>query len=142
MSDPKALVRLGLCFMIGGLFVYTGVVKAFDPLHFASDIENYRLVSWPVGMRVALYLPWLEILCGIALVAGCMRSGAIAILTAAMTVFIGLAIVTRLRGINLDCGCFGSVGKGLGFAGHLAIDAAIVVGLIALCLLPSGRRAL
>ncbi|MGZ4966745.1 MAG: MauE/DoxX family redox-associated membrane protein [Chthoniobacterales bacterium] len=136
MSDRKALVRLVLSFVVGGIFIYSGVVKAIDPMRFANDIENYRLLAWPIGMRFALYLPWLEIFCGLALIVGWMRSGAVAILTAAITVFIGLSIVTRARGINLDCGCFGSVGKGLGFSAHLAIDFAILAALIVLWFLP------
>ncbi|MDQ2946898.1 MAG: DoxX family protein, partial [Acidobacteriota bacterium] len=104
-------------------------MKALDPLHFASEIENYRLVSWPIGMRAAFYLPWLEIFCGLALIVGWMRSGAMAILTAAMIFFIGLSILTRARGIDLACGCFGAAGKGLGFSAHLAIDFALVAAL-------------
>lgn len=132
------LVRLGLAFVLAGIFVYTGVVKAIDPLHFASEIQNYRLVSWPIGLCVALYLPWLEISCGLALVVGWLRAGATAILTAAMVFFIGLTIVTRARGIDLSCGCFGHAGKGLGVSAHLAIDFAL---LAALCLLWFWSRA-
>ena len=56
-----------------------------DPMRFANDIENYRLLSWPIGMRFAIYLPWLEIFCGLALIVGWLRSGAVAILTAAIS---------------------------------------------------------
>ncbi len=118
--------------MLGGTFIYTGIVKVLDPLHFASEIGNYRLVSWPIGLGVAFYLPWLEILCGLALILGWLRSGATAILIAATSFFIVLSVVTRARGIDLACGCFGRAGKGFGFTSHLAIDFAL---LAALCLL-------
>ncbi len=132
MPERLPLVRLGLALLLGGIFIYTGVVKALDPLHFASEIANYRLVSWPIGMLAAFYLPWLEIFCGLALMLSWLRSGATAILIAAMSFFIVLSVVTRARGIDLACGCFGHAGKGLGFASHLAIDFAL---LAALCLL-------
>ncbi len=140
MPERLPLVRLALAFVLGGIFIYTGVVKALDPLHFASEIENYRLVSWPIGMGAAFYLPWLEILCGLALIVGWMRSGAVAILIGAMSFFLVLSLVTRARGIDLACGCFGHAGKELGFTSHLAID---FVLLAALCLLWfwSGRTA-
>ncbi len=132
MSGRLPLVRLALAFLLGGTFIYTGVVKALDPLHFASEIQNYRLVSWPLGMSLAFYLPWLEIFCGVALILGWLRHGSTAILMAAMSFFIVLSLVTQARGIDLACGCFGRAGKGLGFTAHLGIDFAL---LAALCLL-------
>ena len=62
-----AIVRrtLGLA---GGVFVYAGGLKLLDPPRFASDIGNYQILPWPVAVRLAFYLPWLEVLCGLALI--------------------------------------------------------------------------
>ena len=56
--------------VLGGLFVYAGVVKVLDPLDFAQDIRNYRLVGQALSFLAAVVLPWLEILAGVALAAG------------------------------------------------------------------------
>jgi len=45
--------------IVGALFVYAGVVKIIDPVEFARDIDNYKLLPWPVAVGSALYLPWL-----------------------------------------------------------------------------------
>ena len=127
-----------LAFLIGAVFIYAGASKAWDPVAFASDIQNFHVLSWPLGVRLAFYLPWLEILCGLALVTGCLRGGAVGILSALMIAFIALTIAARMRGIDLDCGCFGKATKNLPFVWHLVIDFALFAGL--LILWPSSLR--
>lgn len=123
-----------LAVVVGALFVYTGALKAWDPLGFASDIENYHLVPWWVGVRAAFYLPWLELLCGLALILRRLELGAVAILTTLMVGFIGAIISARARGIDITCGCFGHAARNLSFAGHLALDCIILAALIVLVL--------
>src|SRR5213594_4057828 len=55
-------------FLVGGIFIYAGVIKALDPVQFANDIDNYKTLPWFVSVRLAVYLPWLEIFCGLALI--------------------------------------------------------------------------
>lgn len=124
--------RPGVAAVIGGLFIYAGVLKVGDPAAFAKDISNFHLLPWPLGVALALYLPWLEMICGAALFVGRLRFGAVAILTALTGVFIGATIAARLRGIDVNCGCFGSASKDLTFGWHLAIDFAILGGLVLL----------
>lgn len=142
---PRSSIWFALSILVGAIFIYAGAVKVWDPLAFANDIAHYRILSWPLGIRLAFYLPWLEILCGLALILGRLRTGAVAILLALTGVFIVASIAARLRGIDLNCGCFGSAGKGLSFTWHLVIDFAILGGLLALCfsaLVPRSRPAL
>src|ERR1700736_4813318 len=44
--------------LVGGLFVYAGVIKILDPVGFANDIDNYRILPWAFSVRLAFYLPW------------------------------------------------------------------------------------
>lgn len=131
---------LALALILGGVFIYAGALKVWDPLKFATDISHFRILPWPIGVRLALYLPWLEILCGLALIIGWMRSGALGILTALTVVFIAAAITAKARGIDIECGCFGSASKNLPFAWHMVIDFAILGGLVTLWFLPSRPR--
>lgn len=117
---------------VGGVFIYAGWVKVADPAAFARDIGNFHLVPWSVGVATAFYLPWLEMICGAALFLGRVRAGAIAILTLLTAVFIGASVIARLRGINVNCGCFGSASKDMTFGWHLALDLAIVAALLLL----------
>jgi putative oxidoreductase len=121
---------LGL--IIGGIFVYAGVVKALDPVQFGLDIDNYKMLPWFISVRLAFYLPWLEILCGLALIFHFLYRGGLAILTVLLVVFIGATIAAKIRGLDITCGCFGHASQHWSFVQHMAIDLAIFVALAAL----------
>lgn len=52
-------------------------------------------------------LPWLEILAGLAVMSGVLRSGGMLILNASLLIFLGAIILSWWRGIDIRCGCFG-----------------------------------
>jgi putative oxidoreductase len=119
-------------FIIGGLFIYAGALKAWEPTVFANDIDNYKILPWAISVRLAFYLPWLEILSGLALITRRLYLGALSILTALTSIFIIASIVAKARGIDITCGCFGHVSKNWSSTTHLALDFAILAALIAL----------
>ena len=102
----KRTTLLLLRLVIGGVFIWAGVVKALDPAGFAEDIEAYQLVPYTLSVAVALYLPWLEILCGLALISGCWIKGATINLTFLLLIFIAALLSAWLRGLDINCGCF------------------------------------
>ena len=91
----------------GLVFLVTGGLKVWDPAAFAIDIQNYRILPWSYGILVALYLPWVEILCGAAMLLHVAYRGALGIAAAMLAVFIAAYSSTRLRGLDIACGCFG-----------------------------------
>jgi uncharacterized membrane protein YphA (DoxX/SURF4 family) len=101
--------------VLGGLFIYAGVVKVVDPLGFAQDIRNYRLVGQSLAFVAAIVLPWLEILAGAFLIAGVWKRGAALVITGLLVFFIVLTLVTMARGLDVDCGCFGSLSRKSGW---------------------------
>ena len=118
--------------IIGCLFIYAGATKVLDPIGFANDIDNYRILPWMVGVRVAFYLPWLEILCGLALITRRLYLGALSILSGLVSMFIIASIIAKTRGLDITCGCFGHASRNWNFTTHLALDFAILGALIAL----------
>ncbi len=122
-------VALALHWMLGGLFLYAGTIKALAPAQFALDIANYRLVPWPVAAGLALYLPWLEILAGGILILGPWRAGALRILLLLMLVFLQALLTAWLRGLNIHCGCFGSALATSNYALLFLRDLLILSGL-------------
>jgi hypothetical protein len=118
--------------IVGGIFIYAGVIKALDPVQFANDIDNYKTLPWFVSVRLAFYLPWLEIFCGLALVFRFLYRGGLSILTALIAVFIGATIAAKMRGLDITCGCFGHASKNWSFPQHMAIDLAIFAALLLL----------
>jgi putative oxidoreductase len=118
--------------LVGAIFIYAGAIKAFDPMGFANDIDNYKILPWTIGVGLAFYLPWLEILCGLALIARVLYRGGLSILVALLSIFIAATIAAKIRGLDITCGCFGHASKNWSFSTHLALDLAILAALIAL----------
>ena len=128
----KPIVLRIIAIVIGALFIYAGVVKIIEPLEFARDIDNYKMLPWRLGVFLALYLPWLEILCGLALITRVLYRGGIFIVTMLMSFFIIVSIVAKTRGLDVSCGCFGHASKYLNFSWHLVLDFALLIGLVVL----------
>lgn len=116
--------------LIGGLFVYAGIVKVIDPVEFARDIDNYKMLPWSSSVWIALYLPWLEILCGLALSTRVLYRGSVFMVTGLMSLFIVASIVAKARGLDVSCGCFGHASTYLSFSWHLALDFLLLGGLL------------
>ena len=126
------IVWRAIAILIGGLFVYAGAVKIIDPVEFARDIDNYKMLPWQPSVWLALYLPWLEILCGLALITRILFRGAVFIVTGLMIVFIVASIVAKARGLDVSCGCFGHASQHLNFTWHLVLDFLLLGGLLLL----------
>ena|ERR1700726_2943103 len=122
---------LGL--VVGGVFIYAGIIKALDPVGFANDIDNYKILPWTMAAGLAFYLPWLEIFCGLALVFRFLYRGGLSILTVLILIFIVATIAAKARGLDITCGCFGHVSQHWSFPAHMAVDLSLLVALIALC---------
>jgi len=104
---PPPLAFHILRIALGGIFVYAAVLKIADPGRFLIAIRSYQLLPDPWAPLVALCLPWLEILVGIALIIRRPYKASLVLIGGMLTVFL-LAIVSGwVRGLDLDCGCFG-----------------------------------
>jgi len=97
--------------IIGGLFIYAGVIKIADPLGFARDIRNYRILPPAACLFIALALPWFEALSGAFLIVGIFKRTSAWLLSFLLAGFIVLVIITMARGLDVDCGCFGSLSR-------------------------------
>lgn len=125
--------------VLGGLFIYAGLVKVLHPLDFAQDIRNYRLVGQALSFLAAIVLPWLEILAGAFLVAGVWTRAAALVISALLALFVVLTVVTMIRGLDVDCGCFGAVSRKSGW-GVILEDLAMLAMGLGLFFPPKKRR--
>ncbi|MBT3252621.1 MAG: DoxX family membrane protein [Candidatus Marinimicrobia bacterium] len=95
-------IQIGL----GLLFIYASLDKIWNPGLFAKSIANYRLLPLPLLHISAIVLPWLELICGIALVINRYQRAAYIIIGSLLLVFV-LAITSAMaRGLDFNCGCF------------------------------------
>jgi uncharacterized membrane protein len=83
-------------------------------------------------VRLAVYLPWLEIFCGLALIFRFLYRGGLLILTALILVFIGATIAAKMRGLDITCGCFGHARRNWNFSTHLVLDLLILLAAVVL----------
>ena len=106
----KALLTV-LHWIFGGIFVFAGITKVADPQSFLASIRGFRLLPDPFAASAALGLPWLEIFCGAAVMAGVFRRAGLLLLNVCLVSFIIALLVAKIRGLDVTCGCFGSTFK-------------------------------
>lgn len=118
--------------VLGGVFLVAGATKALNPGELAASIRTYELglPEWFVTIS-AYALPYLEILIGFYLLIGLFTRISAWTTNAMMAVFILALVQGALRGLEIDCGCFGTAAGG-GDPGNLWLDAARDVVLLAL----------
>ena len=127
-----------LRFVVGGAFVFAGVLKIADPAKFAMDVSNYRLVPHELINLVAILLPWIEIVAGSFVLADVRLRSAALVITSLTEMFAVVIVSALARGLNIECGCFGTVGgQHVGLV-NLAIDTTLFV-LSALLTIRSGN---
>lgn len=138
LAGPRATLLSRL--VLGGVFVVAGATKVFDPGGLAASIRTYELglPEWFVSLS-AYSLPYLEVMLGVYLIAGLFTKTSAWATNALMLVFTVALLQGAFRGLQIDCGCFGSSAE----TSNLWLDALRDVGLLALglhiALLPTGR---
>jgi putative oxidoreductase len=124
---------------LGDLLIDLQSIRLADPAGFANDIDNYKLLPWMIGLALAFYLPWLEILCGVALIVRRLYLGGLSILAALISVSVIATLAAKVRGLDITCGCFGHASKNWNFSTHLGLDL-VLLGLIIFLLCACGRN--
>ncbi len=98
--------------VIAAVFLLAAVPKLLDPLDFAKAIANYRVVFPVIGQEytyaVAVFLPALEAVAALALFSNKWKRTASLIAGLMLLMFIVLIGQAVIRGLNIDCGCFGT----------------------------------
>lgn len=90
----------------GLVFVAASLDKIIDPQGFVVVVANYQILPDYLVNATALWLPWLEMVCGLALVAGVMTRGAAVTLSGLTAVFMAVLGYNVWRGLDVACGCF------------------------------------
>ena len=97
--------------VLGGVFIYASLDKIRHPELFAEAVYNYQLSPGVAVNLVAIWLPWLEFLCGVLLVLGLWVGGSILILSGLLLVFLSSIGINLARGLDIHCGCFTTQGS-------------------------------
>jgi len=104
LTHPWLTIRVQIA--LGIIFIVAAVEKIADPPGFAHMIYNYRILPGGLINISALIMPWVELLCGLALVLGVWTRAARTIVALMLLMFIAAISINLLRGHAIDCGCF------------------------------------
>jgi len=122
---------LAVSIAVAAIFIYAGIDKIRDPLQFADSTAAFAILPAVLINLLALGLPPFEVACGVLLLAPRTRRVA-ALAVAAVTVMFFTALASALlRGLTLDCGCFG---VGAPSRPRMWIELALDVGLFSAAL--------
>jgi len=97
--------------IVGFVFLYAGSQKINSPSAFAESINGYKLFPEVVINFFAIFIPWLEVVIGLMLIFGIAVRENSFIISSLLTLFILLIVISMLRGLEIDCGCFGESNK-------------------------------
>ena len=132
-------VVLVLRLLLGLVFLYAAYTKLRQPwMLFAMSIDAYQILPAWAAMFLGRWLPWLELLIGVFLIAGILLRYAAATATVLLVVFFALMTRAYIKGMAIDCGCFG-LGEAIS-ARTLARDALLLASSLALTILSRRRR--
>jgi uncharacterized membrane protein YphA (DoxX/SURF4 family) len=92
--------------IVAAVFIAASIPKILEPHAFAIAVFRYQMLPFSLINLMAIFLPWMELVAGIALLVPRFRGGAAAILLGLLVVFTVAIAVSQARGINIACGCF------------------------------------
>lgn len=93
--------------LLGLIFLFAGIAKISDPVKFIFTLREFNLFSEAVIPFMALYLPWLEFILGLFLILGLLYRASAFLLACLNTMFAIAILTVVVRGMEIDCGCFG-----------------------------------
>jgi uncharacterized membrane protein YphA (DoxX/SURF4 family) len=98
--------------LVGALFVFSGFIKANDPLGFSYKLQEYFEVfnmNWmiPLSLFLAIFICIVEISVGFALLIGAYRKLTLWLLSLMMIFFTFLTFYSAYYNKVTSCGCFG-----------------------------------
>jgi uncharacterized membrane protein YphA (DoxX/SURF4 family) len=107
----RSLVRSAQV-VVGLLLAWAGLAKLGDISTLVRDIHNFRLLPVAGENLIAIVLPWIELMVALSMLLGIRpRAGAV-VATGLMLVVTTAVVLALVRGLSIECGCFGTAGAG------------------------------
>ena len=101
-----AWFELLLRWIVGLAFVGASVHKIANPAAFAQIVYSYDLFPAFAINLIAIVMPFVELIIGLALMAGIYHRAAAAIVNGLLVAFAAIITINLVRGHDFDCGCF------------------------------------
>jgi putative oxidoreductase len=94
--------------LLGSIFIYASYHKIIAPDEFAKIVYGYDLFPSETINLIAIIIPFVELISGMALIIGIYTRPAAIILIGMLTAFVIAISINIIRGHEFDCGCFSS----------------------------------
>ncbi|GGF20011.1 BT_3928 family protein [Echinicola rosea] len=118
----KKIILTLFRFLVGGLFVFSGLIKVNDPVGtsikleeyfevFSNDIASFFEVFKPFSLELSVFLIVLEVVLGIMLLLNFKRNLTVSLLLVMILFFTFLTFYSAYFNKVTDCGCFGDAIK-------------------------------
>jgi len=92
------------------VFIYSGYIKIIDASGFSDSISNYKLLPDFSINFLAITLPWIELIPGLLLLFGISIKENAFLINFLLLIFIIAVAISLIKGLDIDCGCFGTSG--------------------------------
>ena len=99
-------IELAARWILGLTFIYASYHKIFAPADFAKIAYGYDLFPHNAINLIAIILPFIELIAGLALILGIYPRSAVSIINGMLVAFIIVLSINLIRGHEFDCGCF------------------------------------
>ncbi len=108
MAPDPAQAFYWLCrVVIGGIFIYAACRKINAPQELADNIASYHLLPSSMINPLALGLPLFEFTGGLLLLTGYFCATGLLSIILMLVLFLAALASAIVRGLPIDCGCFG-----------------------------------
>jgi uncharacterized membrane protein YphA (DoxX/SURF4 family) len=105
-------IELAARWILGLTFIYASFHKIISPADFAKIVYGYNLFPEIFINLIAITLPFLELIAGLALIIGVYPRSAAVIINGLLLAFIVVLSINLARGHEFDCGCFSATQGG------------------------------
>jgi methylamine utilization protein MauE len=105
--------------LVGAVLAVAGSAKAFQPETFSIEVDRFQLTPWVLSVVLGYFLPWFEIVTGIALFFRPLYLGALLAVSSLGILFVVAVGSAWWRGLDISCGCFGTLVSGQVNAWHI-----------------------
>jgi hypothetical protein len=121
-------LNLVLRIIVGGLFAYAAFEKVLHPAAFAMSVRAYKLIPFSLSNLFSIAVSWSELVAATLLILGILTRKAAGSIFILLLVFTAAISTVMVRGMVIDCGCFGEGGAVMTSWLLLVRNAALLLG--------------
>jgi uncharacterized membrane protein YphA (DoxX/SURF4 family) len=125
-------IELAARWILGLTFIYASLHKILSPADFAKIVYGYNLFPEIFINLIAIIIPFLELVTGLALIIGFYPRSAAIVINGLLLAFIAVLTINLIRGHEFDCGCFSARQSGYSSSPKVTIVRDIIYFILGL----------